>query len=84
MGNVFLKDEDCDDERTEEVKNDGSHCIYCGLPTVPLNLLTSVSRYCPPCEDYGLPQKPPSNTDSMEEELTVDDILGDFDFEIVK
>ena len=60
------------------------YCAQCGARLVAVALFTSVSHYCPPCEDYGLPQKPPSNTDSMEEELTVDDILGDFDFEIVK
>lgn len=42
-----------DDSLTQPLRNDGERCIYCNRPTVELVLVTSVTRWCPPCETNG-------------------------------
>lgn len=39
-----------DNSKTQPIRNDGERCIYCGKRTKELQLITSITRFCPDCE----------------------------------
>lgn len=51
---------------TQPIKNDGERCVYCGKANKVIQMITSVTRYCPSCEGKSSQPKSANITDGNE------------------